>query len=111
MKWYRFWKMVQGRLVGEDYRQFSDRFCEDENNLKEEAQYWADEIPGGENYGYRYGFEEVENPPKEYIIKKIDSTRRSIASLQKQLEDYEFTLKTYSVKAKIDKIKDNIEKE
>ena len=111
MKWYRFWKKVQGHDVGETYRQFSDKFCEDVNNLKEEAQYWADEIPGGENYGYKYGFEEVEKPPKEYIIREIGYTRRSIANLQKKLEDYEFVLKTYSVKAKIDKIKDNIEKE
>ena len=110
MIWYKFWKKVQGRDAGETYRQFSDRFCTDENNIKEEAEYWADNIPGGQNRGYRYGFEKVEKPPKEYIIKEIDSTRRSIASLQKQLDDYEFILKTYSVKAKIDKIKDNIKK-
>jgi len=108
MKWIRFWKKVQGRDAGEDYRQFSDEFCKTESNLQEEAEYWAESIPGGSNYGYRYGHEEVEKPPKEYIIKEINQTRRSIASLQKQLDDYEFVLKTYSVKAKIDKIKNNI---
>ena len=110
MKWIRFWKKVQGYDAGETYRQFSEEFCDDESNIKEEAQYWADEIPGGQNRGYRFGFEEVEKPPKEYIIEEINETRRSIASLQRKLEDYEFTLKTYSVKAKIDKLKDNIGK-
>ena len=106
MKWYRFWKKVQGYNAGEDYREFKDDATE--KFIKEECEYWAESVPGGSNVGYRYGFEVIEKPPKEYIIKEIDSIRRSIAGLQKQLEDYKFTLKTYSVKAKIDKIKNNI---
>jgi len=110
MKWYRFWKTVQGYKAGEDYRQFKDDASVDEL-IKEECEYWAEYcVSGGSNVGYRYGFELVDKPPKEYLIKEIIRLKRDMINTHKELEEYEFLLKTYSVKAKIDKLKDNIEK-
>jgi len=107
MKWIRFWKTVQGYKAGEDYRQFEDDVSEDD--IKEELDYWAEYcVSGGSNAGYRYGCEDVERPPKEFLIMSIRIIKSGIKSQKEQLKEYEFWLNTYSVKAKIDKIKDNI---
>jgi len=108
MKWYRFWKTVQGYLAGEDFRQFSNDASEKDLILPE-LEYWAKyHVSGGSNVGYRMGFEEVEKPPKEYLIKQIKRIKKNIGRYQKELDEYQFLLNTYSVKAKIEKIKDNI---
>jgi len=108
MKWYRFWKKVQGYEAGEDYRQFPNHASEKDLILPE-CEFWAKYcVSGGSNVGYRLGFEEVEKPPKEYIIKEIKKLKKSMGKSQDKLDEYEFILKTYSVKAKIEKIKDNI---
>jgi len=108
MKWYRFWKKVQGYKAGEDYRQFPNDASEKDLILPE-LEYWAKyQVSGGSNVGYYCGMEKVEKPPKEFIIREIKKIKRKIEKEQKELNEYEFVLKTYSVKAKIDKIKDNI---
>lgn len=109
MKWYRFWKTVQGYQAGEDYRQFPDDASEDEL-IKDECDYWAEYcVSGGSNSGYRYGWDKVDKPPKEYLIKEIKRLKNNLIHINNELKEYEFQLKTYSVKAKIDKIKDNIQ--
>ena len=102
MKWYRFWKKVRGHECNGTYHEFEDDATEE--FIKDECEDWGITTPGGEHRGYSYGFK-GKKPPKEYIIQKIKNLKSSIEYKEKELEKFVFLFKTYSVKAKIEKIK------
>jgi len=94
MRWYRFWKTVHGHPAGELYTEL-DYEPDDEENLKNEAEDWADRIHGGSHTGYKYGYQHVDKPPKEWIEHEIREcedaikiNRRCIKKYKKILSDY-----------------------
>jgi hypothetical protein len=76
MPWFRFWKRWRNGANNETYRHYSER--PDENTLRLDSEDWADSVSGGEVYGFKWGWEDVEHPPEEWLKEEVSrSTQRS----------------------------------
>ena len=89
LKWYKLWKKSgPNQHYDETYELLEDWRCKEEENLKLIAENWAENVGGGFNTHYSYGFEEVKVPPKEWIDEKIRSMKSNIENLTEQINLY-----------------------
>jgi len=89
-KWYRFWKKSGPmQFLTEDYKLYPAEY--DFETVESCAEHWATQIGGGFNTHYKYGLEEIEKPPKEWMDKEIEIYRKR----KKEIENYLNFLKKY----------------
>ncbi len=75
--WLEVWKYFKGGKSKMDYLEVSDGASRP--HQEDEAKYWAERVPGGENYGWTVYWEEVDCPPLDWLEKRMVSLReRSI---------------------------------
>lgn len=91
-KWFKLWKKsgpMQGLNVGYAH-------C-DEEDIDEHMEDFAENVGGGFNSRYTYGYEEIKYPPKEWIKNHIEHHKKYIETLEKELKEFEEILEDYSV--------------
>ncbi len=93
MTWYRVHKIFRGGKSSYDYIEVPKYTRLDD--VKNYAEDWADNTPGGHCYGWRVYWKKVRKPPKKWFRKKveeletrIDSYKRYIENLKKRIERY-----------------------
>lgn len=94
MSWYKFWKRAGPmQIYSEDYVWLLGQHYPNEENIKLECESWAESTPGGHNTHYKYGYNQITNPPKEVIRRKLSETRRRKNSILEQEKFLEAELK------------------
>lgn len=93
MKWVYFKKEVNGYMSAETYFPIDEGkavfYLENEGALKEDAEIWADDVnKDGCNNGYLVAWELIDCPPRLWLEKKIESTKRMIIEAKKNVELY-----------------------
>ena len=81
-RWFYYWKKVQGRIDAFDYifiKEENSYIYNDEKNHLAECLSWAESVnSSGSNYGFEYGFDDIDSPPQEWIDKTIKSEQIEI---------------------------------
>ncbi len=104
MTWYRYSvRLGQNLNTKETYKLLSDDYDEEEIDI--DCHEWANNF-GSNNFDY--GFEEVDRPPKAWLIIKIDSERKKISEMEKRIKIYDDVLKVELRKDKIERLKNII---
>jgi len=80
--WFKFWKTFRGGGCV-SYFEFDENLTEGE--MKGKVSYWAEYEDGGENYGYRFGYEKINKPPEDWISSKIAEMQETIIHVGEQL--------------------------
>lgn len=76
--WLKVFKTFKGGRSQDDYIELPDG--EKEEYHQDYAISWAEDSPGGENYGWVVHWKAVEHPPLEWLRKEL---RYTISSLQR----------------------------
>lgn len=86
--WIKFWKTWRNGGHTETYRLYDEDSYNDDDILYD-VESWGESVSGGQSYGFKYGFEKVVSPPKEWIdakIKSIDNHIKEMRTFKKTLE-------------------------
>ena len=76
--WLKVYKTYRGGRSKDDYIKLPKDA--DKDDRKEYAVLWAENSPGGENYGWMVHWEPVDSPPLEWLRREL---RYTISSLQR----------------------------
>ena len=110
MKWYRYWVTAMGEMVFENYFFFPTSFTTEE--IKDNCETWAVKKTDMQYTYYSYDFEEVEIPPKKWLLKEIETNTLRTIALNTKNEMYQKIIEEhYRLNDKIVKLKNNISDE
>jgi hypothetical protein len=86
MFWYRFWKK-SGPMAGYDetYRYYDEKPSTEE--LKCDSEQWAEDMPGGHNSSYTWGFKKVDYPPVELLAERLKRLEHQKETIMDETED------------------------
>jgi hypothetical protein len=85
MPWYKFEKIISRghRNVQTDYMYIHSEV--ELKEIRELCENWAERISGGHTYGYEYQWT-AEDPPLEWIQKRINEKEALLKDVQKSLD-------------------------
>jgi len=87
MVWYLFWKMSGPAMsLTESYQWLERASYSRDADVRLLCERWAEELPGGHNTHYSFGFEAVPRPPKEALERMIINEKRALSQHQERLE-------------------------
>ncbi len=70
IQWFKFWKTWRNGGSCEGYAHYNT-YTDDEEEMKSRSKAWAEKHGGGQNYGFEWGYEKVDHPPKHWLDGQI----------------------------------------
>ena len=70
IQWFKFWKTWRNGGRCEGYAHYNT-YTDDEEEMKSRSKAWAENHGGGQNYGFEWGYEKVDHPPKHWLDGQI----------------------------------------
>jgi hypothetical protein len=87
MAWYKFWKKSGPmQMLDEKYVWLAREIYLNKESIKCECENWAENIPGGHNTKYSYGFKKVACPPKNVLENLIANEKLSLKNQKYNLK-------------------------
>jgi hypothetical protein len=68
---------------------YTNKHKKDNERWKREAEDWAQNDGGWASSRYRYGFEVMEYPPKEWVLNQIHSAERNLQKWHNVMKELE----------------------
>jgi len=87
MTWYRVYKTFRGGRSPIGY--FSVPKYSNKDRVKGEACGWAENTPGGENYGWEVYWSRIKKPSKKWLKQEIENFLAIIDDYKKTVEEYQ----------------------
>lgn len=94
MTWYRVYKTFRGGKSQYDYLEVP-KYTK-LKDVKDYAEDWAENTPGGHNYGWTVYWKKVRRPPKKWFQKEIEILKRQIETYKNRIENVKETIERYN---------------